>query len=256
MKFGVCHDTTLAGIIKDAGFEFLDMSVGGFAMPDASEAEFEDNFAKIKDSALPVLNLNCLLPGRMRLAGPDANTGEAVEYCANAFARAGRAGIKTICFGSGGVRKSPDGWPKDRAFSQICEFLRELSPAVQESGVKLVVENLNYSETNMLNMVSETLEAADSAQTPCIGILIDAYHWARNQDTSEAVSGACSRTYHTHIATYANRIAPGQEDCDFSGFARALRSGGYDGTMSVEAGLGDKSPEAFRKMFSVLKSFF
>jgi sugar phosphate isomerase/epimerase len=51
-----------------------------------------------------------------------------------------------------------------------------------------------------------------------------------DKDFSAAVPYLC----HAHIATYRSRFAPGQEDCDFTGFMNILRKGGYADTLSIE----------------------
>lgn len=256
MEFGICMGPEGADDARDAGFTFIDGGVGGVLVPDAVESAFEDAWAVRSAAALPTLNLNCLLPGGMFVAGPDADLSRAVDYCSVAFARAGRVGIQTICFGSGKGRACPDGWPLARAMEQIEAFVTRLIPAIEASGVKLVVENLQTAETNTLNRVADIDALVSRVGSASVGLLVDGFHWARNADAAASVTTACPRIFHTHIATTTNRLAPGEESCDFAPFAASLAAGGYSGRMAIEGGLPDTSPAGFKRMHETLARAF
>ena len=256
MEFGICMKPEQSERARKAGFSFIDQTVAAVVMPDATDAEFEYAWAEHSRAALPTLNLNCLLPGGLFVAGPQAELAKAVDYCSLAFQRAGRIGIKTICFGSGNGRRCPEGWPMARALEQIQDFITKLLPVVEASGVKLVVENLQASETNTLNKVTDIVDLVSRFDSLAVGILVDGFHWSRNNDTAEAVAAAGSRIFHTHIATYQTRLGPGLEPCDFSSFAHALASSGYSGRMAIEGGLQDQSEATFQRMFATLSEAF
>lgn len=257
MEFGICAGPELAELARVAGFQYLDGTVGDVLKPNATEAEFEDAYAKVfAPSALPILNLACLLPGGMLVAGPEADIPKAVTYCTIAFQRAARVGIKTICFGSGNGRKCPDGWALDTAMKQILEFVSALAPAVKASGVKLAVENLRAAETNTLCKISDISALLDAVDSPEVGILVDGYHWYENSDSAQDVVKIGPRIFHTHIATSPSRFAPGEEAFDFTPFAAALAKSGYQGRMSVEAKINDKSEAGLSRMFETLDKAF
>ena len=257
MEFGICAGPELAEQARAAGFAYLDGTVGGVLNPNATEAEFEDAYAKIyAPAALPVLNLTNLLPGGMLVVGPEADIPKAVAYCTTAFQRAGRIGIKTICFGSGNARKCPEGWAMETAMKQILEFVSALSPAVTASSVKLAVENLRTAETNTLGKLSEVSTLLDAVASPDVGCLIDGFHWNENSDSAEDVIKMGSRIFHTHIATSPSRFGPGEEPFDFSPFANALAKAGYRGRMSIEGKLNDTSEAGLKRMFVTLNKVF
>ena len=257
MEFGICSGPEIAEAARAAGFTFIDANFGDLVLPAASQAEFEDAYAaRYAGCALPVRNTNCLLPGGYAIAGPEANLPKAVAYCATGLGRAGRLGIKTICFGSGGARKCPEGWPMDKAIAQIGDFVRALAPVARAAGVKLVVEDLRTAETNTLNMIKDIRALIDDVGDPDVGILVDGYHWTLNGDTAEQIVRNGDRIFHTHVAMTTNRRAPGEEPCDFSPFANALAQAGYRGDMAVEGGIADKSAPALRKVLDILRAAF
>ena len=262
MKFGLCADSSIAEAAKAAGFAFIDGTVGDVIMPAASEAEFEDAYAaRFAHAALPLVNLAVLLPGSIRLAGADATpVAESAAYVANVFRRAAKIGIKHIAFGSGGARKCPDAWDKQKANAQIAQFVAAIAPAVKESGVNLGVENLRFAETNTLNFFAEIADVLDAAGVAGadsgIGFLADGYHWNENKDDASALPCIVGRIRHTHIATSPSRWAPGEEPTDFAPFARLLKSAGYDGLMAVEAKINDPSPEGLVRIRKALEAAF
>lgn len=257
MEFGICSGTEIAEQARAAGFTYLDGTVGDVLKPNATESEFEDSYANnYAFAVLPVLNLAVLLPGGMLVTGPEADIPKAVAYCTTAFQRAGRIGIKTICFGSGNGRKCPEGWAMDTAMKQILEFVSALAPVATSSGVKLAVENLRTAETNTLCNVSDISTLLDAVVSPDVGILVDGFHWHENSDSADEVIKIGPRIFHTHIATSPSRFAPGEEAFDFSPFATALAKSGYDGRMSIEGKLNDKSEAGLKRMFDTLNAAF
>ncbi|NLB69075.1 MAG: sugar phosphate isomerase/epimerase [Lentisphaerae bacterium] len=256
MVFGICSGPEIAQAAKDAGFGFLESSVAAILKPGSSEAEFEDSIADVLNSQLPITNLNVLLPGGMIIAGPEADIAKAVAYCTIALQRAKKIGIESICFGSGTARRCPEGWKKEDATSQIREFLSELAPVATGLGVPLTIENLNTTETNMLCTVAECADMARSVNSPGVLILVDGYHWMKDSDIVESIIENGDLIGHTHIATIPSRAAPGLEPCDFSAFADALRDSGFNGKMSIEGRIDDKSAEGLKSALETLNSIF
>ena len=259
MIFGLCTNGDIAGAAKAAGFTFIDSTVGEAIRPDATEDEFydhyEENFAGAK---LPLTNLAVLLPGTIKLCGPDATRlSQSVAYIEKVFRRAKYLEIRHIAFGSGGARKCPEGWDKTKAVAQITEFVKAIAPVVKESGVMLGVENLRFAETNTLNLLGEVAQVvAESGAGDEIGFLVDGFHWKENKDDASALPVLAGRIKHTHIATSPSRRAPGEEATDFAPFAALLKAAGYDDMMAVEATFNDKTPAGLARMFKTLDSAF
>jgi len=158
--------------------------------------------------------------------------------------RAERAGIRAIVFGSGGARRIPDGFDRAQAYNQLVTFGRMLAPTCADHGVTIAVEPLNRAETNVLNSVSEGLQYVKDVNHPAFRLLVDAYHWAKENEPPEDIITAGPWLAHAHIATYANRLPPGAEACDFGPFFAALKQAGYDQRISVEAGWDDLHTQA------------
>lgn len=245
MKLGVCGSPAVAGVLAEAGFDYIEVNVVRDLQPELPDADVAEQLARLRNLPLPAPVANVFLPGTLRLTGEGVDLAAAERYVRTAFARAAAAGIEIIVFGSGAARRIPDGFDRARAWAQLVDFGSVIGPLAVDHGVTIAVEPLNYAECNVLNTVAESAQyvrdVAESAQFvrdvnhAGVRLLVDAYHWARNGEPTTSIVAAGSVLVHAHIATYANRLAPGQEPCDFAPFFAALCDAEYGGALSVEA---------------------
>ncbi|MBN1580981.1 MAG: sugar phosphate isomerase/epimerase [Anaerolineae bacterium] len=254
MKFGVCTDPSMAPALASAGFEFIELHVQNHLKTLEDEAAFAPELARIHTSALPCEAANCFLPGSLKITGPDVDMDALAAYVDLACERANRAGIETIVFGSGGARRIPEGFDRDRAWKQLLEFGTMLGPAAQKHKVTIVVEPLNKRECNVFNSVGECATYVRQVDHPNLRLLVDAYHWALENDSYDDLVACTPLIDHAHIATYASRMAPGLEECDWSTFFQAIKKGGYDGRLSIEGKWSDMARDAARALETLKKS--
>lgn len=234
MKIGICADPNAGEILKDAGFDFIEMGVAGALKPDKPYSDFVSELDRIRNSPLPCLALNCLLPGHMKISGPAVNLPEIKSYLTTVCERANDAGIEKLVFGSGGARKCPEGFDRKKAFDQLVEFGKILGEEAAKYDLLIAVEPLNKNECNMLNSVNGTLEYVKKVDNPNFRLHADSFHWGMEDDAGKDFTEAVPFICHAHIATYKSRLAPGGEEADFSRFFKILGKGGYNGTLSIE----------------------
>lgn len=247
MRYGVCGGPEIAGVVADAGFEFLEMGVGKFLKPREDEAAFREMLSAARAMPIPCEACNGFVPGDLKITGPDADLAALKEYVTTACRRAGEAGVRTIVFGSGGARQIPDGFGREEAHGQLVAFCRMLGPIAEEHAVTIAVEPLNSHDCNVLTSVGEAAVLVRETDHPAIRLLVDAYHWGVDNDSAEDIVANGSLLAHVHIATPARR-APGAEECDFGPFFDALKRSGYDGRVSIEAGLSDPARDLPRAL--------
>ena len=253
MQYGVCGGPGCARAAAEAGFDFFEWSVQDFLKPQESDEAFAEALAGVEAAELPCRATNCFVPGDLKITGPDVSMSALEKYVTTAFRRAEKAGVKTVVFGSGGARQIPDGFDEEAARRQIVGFCRMLAPVAQGHGVTVVVEPLSRNECNVLTTVRESAELVREVDHPALRLLVDAYHWAKDNDSPEDIAAYGELVSHLHIATVPNRLAPGAEECDFGPFFDALRQGGYDGSISIEARI-DGSREELSRALTVMKS--
>jgi sugar phosphate isomerase/epimerase len=184
------------------------------------------------------------MPAHLKITGPDVDPDALARYVTVACERAQRVGIETIVFGAGGSRAIPGGFDQQRAQEQLLDFGRLLGDVAGRHGVTIAIEPLNKRETNVWNRTRDCADYVRQVNHPHVRLLVDAYHWALEQDSAADVVAAGPLLRHTHIATYRTRLAPGAEACDFGPFFRALKDGGYDGRMSIECTWADLPGQA------------
>ncbi|MFW5864266.1 MAG: sugar phosphate isomerase/epimerase family protein [bacterium] len=235
MEFGICCHPESAAQLKGTGCDFIETHVGNLLVPEAGEEDFLPKKELILNSPIPVSAANCFLPGHVRVTGPDYDPFQAKHYVERAFARANRAGVRTIVFGSGKSRTMPEGYDRSRAWAQLVDFGKICGPLAEARGITVVVEPLLRRACNMINTVSEGALLVRDVDQPNVRLLVDAFHFLGNDDSLDALVEVGPLLAHAHIATWPERLPPGQEDCDFAPFFRALKEGGYDGPISIEA---------------------
>jgi len=234
MKIGVCADPNAGQILKDAGFDFIEMGVFGVLKPDKPYSDFVTELDRIQKSPLPCLVANCLMPGHMRITGPEVSIQSIKLHLSTVCERAEAAGIKKIVFGSGGARKCPEGFDRAKAFEQLVEFGRILGEEAAKRNVLIAVEPLNKNECNMLNSIRRTLDYVRKVNMPGFRLHADSFHWGMEDEADKDFSEAGSAICHAHIATFKSRLAPGFEESDFTQFFKLLKKCKYDDTISIE----------------------
>jgi sugar phosphate isomerase/epimerase len=254
MEYGVCAEPKVAGILKGTGYDFIELHVQRDLKTMEGEDAFLPRLKEIKAAPVPAVVANCFVPGSLKITGPDVDMDALKRYVVRALSRAEQAGMDTIVFGSGGARRIPEGFDRDMAWQQLVEFGRMIVPIAQHHGVIVVVEPLNRRECNVFNSVGECARYVRQIDHPNLRLLVDAYHWALENDSYDDLVASLPLIRHAHIATYESRMAPGLEPCDVSEFFKALKVGGYDGRLSIEGKWTDLPGHA-AKALAELKRF-
>jgi len=243
MIFGVCGTPEISYPAADAGFDYFEWSVPGLLKPLEAEEEFLLALDQVKKSPLSCPTLNLMVPGHLKITGPEANMGKLESYMTTLCRRADEAGVEVIVFGSGGARQIPEGFSRDQAWDQLVSFCRMVGSIAGEHGVTIAIEPLNHKECNIINSVTEGNALARQTDHPAVKLLVDAYHWAVDGGTTSELLEAGDLLVHVHIATLQNRRAPGIEDYDFQPFFDALTLTGYQDRVSIEGRIDDPQKE-------------
>jgi D-psicose/D-tagatose/L-ribulose 3-epimerase len=103
---------------KAVGFDYVEL--GATEIAALSDQEFDAALDHVRKVGIPTPNANLFLPATLKLTGPEAAAPDVqMEYVRRTFARLNRLGVRILCFGSGGARRVPDGFPKEEAFAQL-----------------------------------------------------------------------------------------------------------------------------------------
>lgn len=240
MKLGICAPLDKAADVKAAGADFLEVMIQTLTQPTVSDADWK-GVEVARSCPLPILAGNVLLPGTLRVTGPDADHAVQRAYLQRLMSRAGKCGLKTIVFGSGAARKIPEGFSVQIAWKQIVSFSKLAAEAAQSAGIALVAEPLNQGETNVLNSVGESAKLVKEVAHPSFQLLVDSYHFWLENDSLEDLKGVMPLIKHVHVADKDGRVFPGESGkADYRPFFAVIKASGYDGPVSIEA-MGDVS---------------
>lgn len=245
MRFGCCMNmiSTLpdgTGIewietIKKSRYDYVELPLAQMMELDAAGfAAFRDRVFAL---GLPCEACNNFFPGTLQLTGLDVDQEKIDRYLAEALDRAEQLGAKTIVFGSAKAKNVPEGFPRDKAWKQLVDLLRDMDEAVRPRGITIAIEPLNRQESNIINTVKEGLELAGEVNRKNIGVLVDYYHLVVEEESSDILLRAAGHLQHVHFARPEGRVFPSLQDVeeDYALFFSKLRQTGYNGRISVEA---------------------
>jgi sugar phosphate isomerase/epimerase len=228
MKFGVCIPVESAAPFAAAGWDFVEEIVPNLVKWPTLEAA--------RKCPLPLPAANRLVPGELKIVGPNADPLKLEKYLTGVVERAAAVGMRILVFGSGPARSVPDGFDRERARQQIVDFCKMAAPICAGRNITLVAEPLNRGESNIINSVTEAMTYVRAVDHPAFQCLVDTYHlWLENEPI-EDVERVLPSIRHVHVSDVEGRRAPGETGKqDYRPLFAMLRRGNYDGLITVES---------------------
>lgn len=248
MEFGWCTDISNAQLLYDTGFSYIEGFVTALCLEDSERSK--EMIARYKQSPLPPKAFCILLPGDLKVVGPNVDRLRLDRYIGRTIEVMGELGAEILVFGSGGARRIPDGWPKEKAEDQIVEFLTLMADKIDiaelTSRLTVAIEPLNKKESNIINSISEAAELAKRVDRGSVRVLADFYHMSEEGESLDTLIDNKDWLAHIHVAD-TGRLVPGTGGYPYADFASALQTAGYSGRISVEChvkNLQDEAPAA------------
>lgn len=242
MRLGICAGVESMERAARMGFDYIECALNSIAL--MPEQAFAALAARVGDFPLPMAACNCFLPGDIRVTGDQASAELQRAYLDVALSRAAALNVKTVVFGSGGARNVPDGYPFDKAWRQIADFLRLAGDTGDTYGIDIAIEPLRRQESNILNLVSEATAIAALVAHKRVGVLGDTYHMACACEPLDSLTRAGALLRHVHVSRPlpdgSARVYPSVGDGeDYAALADTLKAMDYRGDISVEAATED-----------------
>lgn len=254
---GVRTSITDYAQVEEAGFDYIEEGVHKWLIPDKSDEEFAKNFANFKKSSLPIRACNGFLPTELKSVGPDADHDGILKFAEVAFKRAKKVGVTRFVFGSGGSRKIPEGFSREKAKQQFVDLLKRMGPIARKYDVVICIEPLNKKECNLINYVKQGTEIVRLVNDDNVKVLADFYHMALEDEGPESIIDAGEHLYHCHIAEEEGRMWPGFGKQDFRPYFVALKEIKYEGGISLECKMKDAendTPAAYKYLKAQIAS--
>lgn len=132
--------------------------------------------------------------------------------------------------------------PTTEEKQRAAEVHRQTAGYAEQAGVKLAIECLNRFECYFLNTVADGAEYVRTVNHPNFGLMYDAFHAnIEEKDPVGCITENMDMLCHIHVSEN-DRGTPGKGHVRFDEIFKALRAGGYDGWLTIEA-FGRSMPE-------------
>jgi len=218
---------------KEKGFDYVELPLAQMAA--LNDADFYSLKERLSDCGLNCEACNNFFPPGIRLTGKNADHRKIEDYLTKALARAAELGVKVIVFGSPLSKNIPQGFPRDKAWSQMVELLRFIDPLAEERGITIALEPISKGESNFINTAAEGLKLVRDANRDNIRLLIDYYHLVLENENPEIILKAGPYLKHIHFADPEGRAYPREVKDGYVTFIDLLKQIGYGDRISVEA---------------------
>jgi len=244
-QLGVATSINQDSILNKAGYKFIVEAVPQIVSPaSVSDSVFQQKLTQLRKLKVPVYALNIFIPGELKLVGPNVNEQAILSYTLKVFERCKLAGIKLIVWGSGGARRIPEGYSKEKAWLEFVEIARKVAEQAAQYEITLALENLNQQETNFINTVAESLQIVKEVNHANFKLCADIYHMLKENEPASVLLTAKGYLIHCDIAEKESRTAPGVLGDDFTQYLKALKQIGYKGKLVIECRWNNLAEEA------------
>ena len=228
-------------LCADAGFRFFDLATEDFAQADAAAEFMDENGLSVGQSHMPY--------NRYRREDY-ADFITRVLRCAEC---AHRMGSPILVVHADEFDFSADTFSLERAREFNVRLFAPLADFAAKHGMRIAFENVfvehNRQDTyRYCSKTEELLSLLEAFPSQLAGICWDSGHakMSYGKEHIDALLRVADRVIATHIHdNYYDRdlhLPPFMGNCDWPAFMRALRSGGFDGNLSLELHY-DRVPE-------------
>lgn len=258
-QLGIVASLSDDSLLYASGFRLIGTSVSNLLGPNVSEEEFMVNLQKVKAAKCSVYMCNVLFPGNLKIAGPEVDEKKVMEHLIFVLGRAKKAGIKKLVLGSGGARKLPEGYNKDKAIADFIRLGRKMADEARLHGVTIVLESLNSSETNFINTLKDAAAVVRGVGHQAFRLNADIYHMMKEAELPQEIINAKDLIVYCEIAELDKRTLPGVTGDDFRPYLRALRQIQYQGAIMMEGrvtNLATEAPQAHAYLMAQLKDAY
>jgi sugar phosphate isomerase/epimerase len=258
---------TKLALVRDAGFDGIDLRMGTLSDPDArrvldagdlrvgaiysqirepcllsataaERAAAVDRVVACARAAHDVGAANLIVVpvfGQRRLRLPLTHARDGAAIPPNSDAQKGSApqGEATLIDSDSVVRNLVGSW-RAVEVGLLLAGLVEVAERIADLDVTVTIEPLNRTETYFLTNPAEAAAVCTAVGSPRIATMVDTYHCAREgQDIPAMIAAAGERVALLHLSD-TERQLPGDGDIDFAPVLQAVCDLGYTGWMGLE----------------------
>lgn len=243
-QIGITSSYKSDSLLYAQGFTYIEESVTRILSPDMPEDTFQLQLQQIRKMHCKLENCNSFFPSSMKLVGPAVNEEQVLSYVDKIMKRAKTVGIKIIVLGSGPARHIPEDTNRDSARTQFINLCRKMAIVASHYDVTIAIENLNSTETNFVNTLSDANNIVNTVNHPNFKLTADIYHMLKEHEPASNIEKTGKNLVHCHLAEREKRTAPGIAGDDFKPYLSALHHINYKGRISLECRWDNIATEA------------
>jgi D-psicose/D-tagatose/L-ribulose 3-epimerase len=219
-------------LLKKTGFDGVEIPLFG-----GDVAHFEKVGQAIKDNGLGCTSVTVIPDEEHNPVSADASHRKGgLEHLKWAIECSEALGSDVLC----GPFYQPLGVftgqpPTEEEKKRAAEVHQQAAEVAAKANLTLAVEYLNRFECYFLNTMADTADFVQRVDKPNYGVLFDTFHAnIEEKDPVGCIGPYVGMVRHVHISEN-DRGTPGKGHIDWPGTFNALRSGGYDEWLVIEA---------------------
>lgn len=244
IKIGVCASTRELDQVVSYGFDYIEPAAASIA--EMSEAEFQAFKTRLMASPIRCDCYNSFIRRKdLLVVGDVVNWNALKDYMDPTLARCHELGGSIVVWGSAGSRNVPPGFSREKAWSQIKDFLGRAGEIARLHQMTVAIEPLRHQESNIINTGAEALQLVHEVNHPNIKMIIDYYHLRVENENPDIVWKSRKEIVHFHFANPNGRLWPKSpaEDPEYGEFFKLVKKIGFHGGISIE-GRGSLAQDA------------
>ncbi|NLV85469.1 MAG: sugar phosphate isomerase/epimerase [Spirochaetales bacterium] len=264
MRYGFCKefstalktevDYSLVKMIKDAGFDYIEMRL--MLVAALADDAFEKLVRTLNEYALPCDVCCALFPRTLRVTGMEADDKAIGDYLELAFCRANKLGARKVVFGSAPARALDENTTQERGYQQLTDMIHAVMlPLCEKYDITVVIEPLRRDACNFINTLTDGMKLVKMVHSNRIGLLADSLHMLTNQENANQIMDYQDSLRHVHIADAGRNLPEDGYSTQVEAIIRNLRKINYNHTISFESKNG-RGVESMVKALDLLKRQF
>ncbi|MBN2412162.1 sugar phosphate isomerase/epimerase [candidate division KSB1 bacterium] len=229
-------------IVANAGYTGIE--IAPFTLVSESVAELSADKRKsmlvtMENSGLQCAGLHWLLappPKGLHFTTPDSAIREkSVDYLNKLIDFCGDLGGEVMIFGSPNQRNAV-GISIDDAKKYFAEGLAAVADHALQRNVKILIETLDTSQTDVINTLAETKQIVDQINHPAVQLMFDFHNTPNETEPFDVlINRYFENIYHIHVQELDGKhLGTGDADTQFVKAFQLLKDKSYDKWISLE----------------------
>lgn len=236
MQLGCCVPIEKYELAAALGYDYAELPA--WEVQRLEPWQLEALLEKKERTGLPIPRLNAYCGAAPAIVGERVDDEKTRAYARVLMKKAAALGVATIGIGAPPARMLPPGFDPGRAGRQCERFLRITAEEAAPYRIQLLLESIHSGACNYLNRLTQAADMVRRVNLPLVGLMADLYHMDIQGEPLALLEQYAPDIRHIHVSTAEGPLARGlyaaKDEAACMRAFRAIRSAGYDGTVSIE----------------------